>query len=53
MNKRYGYNIKRVSSFEEMGLETPAQKPEIKYIISAGNAGKSTRDSDLPVWMKR
>ncbi|HIU26160.1 MAG TPA: SprT-like domain-containing protein [Candidatus Copromorpha excrementigallinarum] len=40
MNKRYGYNIKRVSSFEEMGLETPAQKPEIKYIIKCRKCGK-------------
>lgn len=42
MNKAYGYNIKRVSSFEEMGLETierPDRDSNIKYIIKCEKCG--------------
>ena len=43
MNKAYGYNIKRVSSFEEMGLEEiprPNKEDTIKYIIKCNKCGK-------------
>lgn len=43
MNDAYGYNIKRASSFEELGLETiarPEEQKEIKYIIKCLNCGK-------------
>lgn len=43
MNKAYGYDIKRVSSFEEMGLETiarPDKESSIKYIIKCQKCGK-------------
>lgn len=43
MNKVYGYNIKRTSSFEELGLETiaaPDKEDSIKYIIRCDKCGK-------------
>ncbi len=43
MNQAYGYNIKRVSSFEEMGLEEiprPPKEGAIKYIIKCDKCGK-------------
>lgn len=43
MNEAYGYNIKRVSSFEEVGLESMASREtetEIKYIIKCQKCGK-------------
>lgn len=43
MNKAYRYNIKRVSSFEELGLDplpTPDKEANIKYIIKCQNCGK-------------
>lgn len=43
MNKAYGYNIKRVSSFEEMGLDEiarPDSANDIKYIIKCQKCGK-------------
>lgn len=42
MNDEYGYNIKRVSSFEEMGLKQTSkdEKEEIKYIIKCRKCGK-------------
>lgn len=43
MNKAYGYDIKRVSSFEELGLESisrPDRDSSIKYIIKCENCGK-------------
>ena len=42
MNDAYGYNIKRASSFEEMGLE-PSDSDmnnNIKYIIKCRKCGK-------------
>ena len=43
MNKAYGYDIKRVSSFEEVGLEEvdrPGKDVHIKYIIKCEKCGK-------------
>lgn len=40
MNQAYGYNIKRVSSFEEMGLPERKNHPDIKYIIKCKKCGK-------------
>ena len=42
MNRRYGYNIKRVSSFEEMGLSEMEKEinSNIKYIIKCNKCGK-------------
>lgn len=41
MNRIYGYNIKRTSSFEEMGLENNVSKPPtIKYIMKCRKCGK-------------
>ncbi len=43
MNAVYGYDIKRVSSFEELGLEGiegPDTKANIKYIIKCEKCGK-------------
>ena len=43
MKEAYGYDIKRVSSFEELGLETvlgSGEKAEIKYIIKCQKCGK-------------
>lgn len=43
MNAAYGYDIKRVSSFEELGLETikkPNKEADIKYIIKCEKCGK-------------
>lgn len=43
MNDAYGYEIKRTSSFEEMGLETmpgPDKENSIKYIIRCEKCGK-------------
>lgn len=43
MNVQYGYRIKRVSSFQEMGLETEQEKDaqdKIKYIIKCQKCGR-------------
>lgn len=43
MNAAYGYDIKRVSSFEELGLEAierPDTESNIKYIIKCEKCGK-------------
>lgn len=43
MNEAYGYNIKRVNSFEEMGLAREAQDEDagkIKYIIKCQCCGR-------------
>lgn len=43
MNAQYGYRIKRVSSFQEMGLETEQEKDaqdKIKYIIKCQKCGR-------------
>lgn len=42
MNDKYGYNIKRTSSFEEMGLKEEAanQEDKIKYIIKCRKCGR-------------
>ncbi len=43
MNAAYGYDIKRVSSFEELGLEgieKPDTEANIKYIIKCKKCGK-------------
>ncbi|MBQ3185752.1 MAG: hypothetical protein IJB54_07225, partial [Firmicutes bacterium] len=43
MNKAYGYDIKRVSSFEEVGLEEtdrPEKTANIKYIIKCEKCGR-------------
>lgn len=40
MNLRYGYNIKRASSFEEMGIEEKPEEESIKYIIKCSICGK-------------
>lgn len=41
MNKAYGYNIKRTSTFEEMGVgEMREETPPIKYIIKCQSCGK-------------
>lgn len=43
MKETYGYDIKRVSSFEEMGLEgavRPEKDINIKYIIKCEKCGK-------------
>lgn len=43
MNAQYGYRIKRVSSFQEMGLETEQEKDDqdkIKYIIKCQKCGR-------------
>lgn len=43
MNDAYGYNIKRVSSFEELGLDAiarPEKQAEVKYMIKCQNCGK-------------
>ena len=38
MNRKYGYNIKRTSTFEEMGIEEDRGGEDIKYIISVISA---------------
>lgn len=38
VNKAYGYNIKRCTSYEEKGIERP-KEPEAKYIISCPCCG--------------
>lgn len=40
MNRRYGYNIKRTSTFEEMGIEEDRGGEDIKYIIKCNKCGK-------------
>lgn len=43
MNEAYGYNIKRVNSFEEMGLAQEIQDKDsgkIRYIIKCQNCGR-------------
>lgn len=40
MNDTYGYNIKRVSSFEEMGLPEEDKVREAKYIIKCNSCGR-------------
>lgn len=42
MNRAYGYQIKRTSSFAEMGLKEDGERrrPEYKYIIKCQNCGK-------------
>lgn len=47
MNEAYGYNIKRTSTFEEMGLsnmargsETNCRTPAVRYIIKCRKCGK-------------
>lgn len=40
MNAEYGYNIKRTSSFEELGLERPEESCQIKYIIRCKKCGR-------------
>lgn len=43
MNERYGYKIKRASTFAEMGISSPieeARDSNIKYIIKCENCGK-------------
>lgn len=42
MNVAYGYRIKRISSFEEMGLDETNDSPENKarYIIKCSKCGK-------------
>lgn len=43
MNAQYGYQIKRVSSFQEMGLETNQggdAEDQIKYIIKCQKCGR-------------
>lgn len=40
MNDAYGYNIKRVSSYEEMGLSKMNTNIEAKYIIKCEKCGR-------------
>ena len=40
MNRKYGYNIKRTSTFEEMGIEEDRGGEDIKYIIKCNKCGK-------------
>ena len=40
MNRTYGYNIKRVSSFAEMGVTESAAAGDIRYIIKCRKCGK-------------
>lgn len=41
MNRTYGYNIKRTSTFKEMGVEEiPSAPQEIKYIMKCQSCGK-------------
>lgn len=40
LNEAYGYNIKRTSSYEEMGMEQPEKKLENKYMIQCQKCGK-------------
>ena len=41
MNERYGYNIKRTTSFGEMGLDEPEPKENrIRYVMKCQQCGK-------------
>lgn len=40
MNRAYGYNIKRVSSYEEMGLSRMKTSMDAKYIIKCEKCGR-------------
>ena len=40
MNRTYGYKIKTTATYEELGLERPEVKREIKYEITCSRCGK-------------
>ena len=55
MNRAYGYNIKRVSSFEEMGLSEMERERNnnIKYIIKCNKCGKEYPRQRVTCVMKK
>jgi len=40
MNRKYGYQIKRTSSFAEMGIAENEKAPEVRYIIKCQQCGR-------------
>lgn len=42
MNFLYGYHIKRVSTYEEMGISAPERKKQVKYVIICQKCGAKT-----------
>lgn len=54
MNKAYGYNIKRTSSFQEMGLSEPeGDRDNIRYIIKCRSCGKEYPRQKFTCVMKK
>ncbi|MGI6751768.1 MAG: hypothetical protein ACOX4U_04010 [Anaerovoracaceae bacterium] len=39
MNSAYGYDIKRVSTYEEMGLKAPDNEEDVRYVIICEKCG--------------
>lgn len=55
MNEAYGYNIKRTSSFEDMGIrcEPQTKKENIKYIIKCRSCGREYPRQRYTAMMKK
>jgi len=39
LNSLYGYNIKRTTSYEKLGIEKPVSKEAVKYIVKCEKCG--------------
>ena len=53
MNEAYGYNIKRASSFADMGLEDSVPEKKIRYIIKCQKCGKEYPRQKFTCVMKK